>query len=512
MALEHLSNYGTSFQIKVISALLQPKASDFQISLIDRVIDYLDPDYFESEPNRVLVKIIKNYYEKYKKSPKVEDFVIEIKKSNLDDILRQAVVENYKQALEYLKKGDFEYVEAEFQDFCKTRSLINAIFKSVDYINGGQLDLVKPLIDDALKISTIENFGTKYTTSVEERLTNTDRDNLCATPWAALNEVIAGGLGAGDLGCVIAPSGAGKSWVLSALGMQALKLGKNVLHVTLELGEKYVHNRYDSILTGIKIDDLKYHEEELKDKIYSEIKGELITKYFPTKSLTVQQLRSFLNSLLSINFKPDLLVLDYADLLSPEIHGKRITSSYEDGGNIYEYLRGLGGEFGIPIWTASQANRGGEKNKILTNSDVADSYKKIFTSDCVLTLSRNIDDKAAKIARMFLSKNRYGPDGILFPAKMDVDHGIIDLFAEESVAGKAIIKESKRTEGHAEKRMLKDVNEEVKKEKLKLSKMDDEFMNDLNNTDIEIVPKVLDEYDDFIEKRKKSSDEFELDW
>lgn len=504
-ALDAIQRYGNSFQIKIIALLIQQKVDTSKVLLIDKVIDFLDENHFEHGPVRILIEIIKSHYIKYKKAPMPDEFAIELKKLGLDEVVMLSVRDTLMRAYESLKKGGLEYVEDEFLQFCQTRALISAVLKSVDHINDGTFDLIKPTIDNAMKISMVHDFGMDYASTVDDRINKNPRKNVIPTPWPAINELIDGGLGAGDLGCIIAPSGAGKSWVLSALGLQALRIGKNVLHISLELGDTYTGLRYDSILTGIKAEQLKYHQDILQMKMLTEVKGNMRVKYFPTKSVNVAQIKSFMSSLLAVNFKPDILILDYADILAPELTNRKQSSTYEDSGNIYEYLRGIGGEFDIPVWTASQTNRNGESTNIVTNSDIADSFKKIFTSDVVLTLARNIDDKANKTARMFLAKNRYGIDGILFPVRMNTDAGVIEVFTEASSTGKKLMIDMKRNSGNAMKKTAREEMKKIKEEDAEVQKLNEAFIESITFPDNVAVPSTENELDDFMPFKKNSS-------
>ena len=53
--------------------------------------------------------------------------------------------------------------------------------------------------------------------------------------------------------------------------------------------------------------------------------------------------------------RPDLIIVDYFDLLLS--HSNKTDSTYAEQGGVYIDLRGMSGELGIPIWTASQTNR-----------------------------------------------------------------------------------------------------------------------------------------------------------
>lgn len=147
------------------------------------------------------------------------------------------------------------------------------------------------------------------------------------------------------------------SWALSSVGLHALKMGKNVLHFSLELNENYTGMRYDSRLIGIPSQNLKYHIDEIKAKVMAEIKGKLRIKYYPTKSVGVSAIKTHINRLMSFGFEPDLIIVDYADILRSDNVQAIKGGSYFEAGGIYEDLRGMAGEFQVPVWTASQANR-----------------------------------------------------------------------------------------------------------------------------------------------------------
>ena len=176
-----------------------------------------------------------------------------------------------------------------------------------------------------------------------------------------------GGLGAGELGVVVAPAGIGKSWVLSAMGAYAISQGKNVVHYTLELNESYVGLRYDSIFSGVEGQNLMYHKEEVLEKI-EKVKGDLTIKYYPTRSCTVNTLSAHIKKATSFGAEVDMILVDYADIMRDV--GKS-TEMRHQLGNIYEDLRGLAGEMQIPIWTASQANRSA------LDEDVIDASKAV---------------------------------------------------------------------------------------------------------------------------------------
>jgi hypothetical protein len=134
-----------------------------------------------------------------------------------------------------------------------------------------------------------------------------------------------------------------------------------------------------------------------------------------------------------IGKKPDLVIVDYADLLRGVSSKKEMRHELE---SIYEDLRGVAGEYGIPIFTASQANRSALEQDVIEADKISESYSKIMIADFVLSLSRKVTDKIAGTGRWHIIKNRFGPDGITLPSKMNMSNGQIHIYEETSVQGK----------------------------------------------------------------------------
>jgi hypothetical protein len=124
-------------------------------------------------------------------------------------------------------------------------------------------------------------------------------------------------------------------------------LGKKVLHYTLELNESYVGLRYDAILTGIQSQDLKFHKNDVIKKV-EQLKGDLTIKEYPTSTVSIQTLYAHIKKHETLRFKPDIIIVDYGDLLATKVT-KGQDNSYHIGGNIFEELRGLAGTFRVPV-------------------------------------------------------------------------------------------------------------------------------------------------------------------
>jgi replicative DNA helicase len=419
---DRLSSYGYSFQIKVITALLTDKMFMQQIS------DILLPTYFESEANNWIVDNILDYNKEYKTSPTLEVMKVKIEAVE-HEVLKQQIIDHLKDAWKFTEATDLQFIKEQALDFCKNQEIKKAILSSVDLLKNGRYDDIKAKIDDALKAGGDKDIGHDYMTSIEERYTDAVRDTK-ETPWEVLNELTDGGLGKGELAVFVAPAGIGKSWGLINIGANAIKKGMTVLHYTLELNEAYVGLRYDSVITGIANQNLKHYQSQVKAEL-EKLDGELIIKHYPTKSVSVMGLRSHIEKCIMNDKKPDVVIVDYADLLRG--HGQEKRHELE---GIYEDLRGMAGEYEIPVWTASQANRSALEEDVIDASKIAESYGKVMVADFVISLSRKVADKLAGTGRWHVIKNRFGPDGITLPSKMNTSNGQIHIYADTSVQGK----------------------------------------------------------------------------
>ena len=423
---ETLTQFGTSFQSKIIASLLR------DVKFIQTINDILEPDMFDSDSNKWLVKVIRDYFYEYKKQPTLD--VLKYKLDEIDnDVLKVGVVDKLRDVWQNIEATDLEFVEEQTLDFCKNQTLKGAILNSVELLENKDYDGIKSIIDEAMKAGSTRDLGHDYLVSLEDRLTQSARITV-KTPWDIVNEIIDGGLGVGELGVVVAPAGIGKSWTLQCIGAGALRDGKTVVHYTLELNENYVGLRYDSIFSGVTTANIKYYKEDVKSKL-EKLPGKLLIKYFPTKSASVQTISAHLKQIELSGVKPDLVIVDYADILLPLGHFREKRHAL---GTIYEDLRSVAGELEIPIWTASQANRSALEEDVIGADKIAEDYSKVMTADFVMSMSRKVEDKIANTGRFHVIKNRFGIDGITYPSTINTNIGLVKIHESSSRSGKIV--------------------------------------------------------------------------
>lgn len=431
MEVDNLSKYGQSFQSKVIAALITD--NNFLASLSDIV----DNKFFESDANKWIVNEVIEYHDKYNTTPTLDVFKVQISKLE-DDVFKTTVIDQLRHVYTQIGQLDLDYIKSEFTSFCRNQNLKEVILKSVDLLKMGNYDEIKNLVDSAMNVGTQVDLGHDYVNDFDSRHENLIRETV-STKWDVINDLMDGGLGPGELGVVVAPSGVGKTWILTHLGAEAVKKGLNVVHYSMELSEYYVGKRYDTVFTNIPTNEIDNRRDEVRSVI-SGLRGRLLIKYLPPRSVTTKSLHTHIEKMIASGTKPDLIIVDYADLLLS--HSVKSDSTYQERGGVYIELRGLSGELGIPTWTASQSNRESIDSEVIEADKIADSYAKVMNADFIMSWSRRSKDKLNNTARAHIMKNRFGPDGMTFPCKMDTNTGIIDVYDGNSPDGIIATKES----------------------------------------------------------------------
>ena len=431
----NFSKYGKSFQEKLCMVILDDRP------FADQIEEVLDVGFLELNYLKLFLNKIFSYRKKYGVHPS-RDIMKTILRSELDDeneLTAKQVREFYVRS-QINPSTDVEYIKDTSLDFCKKQNLKSAMVKSIGLLQSSSFDEISQVINDSLKLGMDNEEGYDWKRDFEERFKPRFR-NPTTTGWELIDDICKGGLGQKELGVVIAPTGAGKSMALVHLGTQAIKEGKTVVHYTLELQDTVVASRYDSCLTKIPLQSLTAFKEKIYEEVL-EIEGKLIVKEYPTKTASTQTIRNHLEKLRMRSIEVDMIIIDYGDLLRPVRYQKENRNELE---SIYEELRGIATEYQVPVWTASQTNRSGLNAEVITMESISEAFNKCFVADFIFSISRTIDDKVANSGRLFVAKNRNGPDGLVFPLFMDTANVCIKVLepSEEDEVVEVSVKKQK---------------------------------------------------------------------
>ena len=429
------SRYGAKFQENLTRLILEDRG------FADQISEVLDIKFLDLRYLQVFVKKIFEYKNKYGTHPSIDSMSILIKDgmSDENELVSTQILEFFNLCRSGEEVEGKDHIKEVSLDFCKRQKLKEAMIKSIGLINNSNYGEISKLMEEALRLGSDNNFGYDYLVDFERRFQVKAR-NPVTTGWKTVDDICRGGLGNGELGVVVAPTGAGKSMALVHLGAQAVKAGKTVVHYTLELQDTVVAIRYDSCITGIKLNKIFSSKEQVYD-IVSQVPGKLIVKEYPTKTASTNTIKTHLETLRRRNIDVDMVIVDYGDLLRPVSALREKRNELE---SIYEELRAIAQVFECPVWTASQTNRSGLNAEVITMESISEAFNKCFVADFIFTISRTIEDKSNNEGRIFIAKNRNGADGLVYPIFMDTSNVKIDVLTQAPLTvGSVVMKTAK---------------------------------------------------------------------
>ncbi len=424
------THFGKGFQEKIVQALLLDRqwASQF--------CEVVKPEYFEFSYLQKTVDIYLTYQKKYKDFPSIPlmiDIVKDELKKGMDSTLRDQIVDCVKRISQNKEFGDLAYVKEKSLEFCRRMELKSALEKCVDLVAQNNYESVVDVIRKAITIGGESSPGMDLENDVEARYTVNNR-NTISTGIPELDErrILNGGLGKGELGIVVAPTGVGKSHALVHLGSEALLQGKNVLHYTFELRESATGIRYDSHLLNISSTDCPDNKDKISQfyKDNSGQLGRLKIKHYPTSTITCNQLRAHVEKCFSEGFRPDMIIVDYAGIMRSSERSDLLRLEMK---RVCEELRSFADELACPLWTAIQSNKEGAEAEVVDLSNMAESYAQAHVADFVIGIGRKSQNKSTGIGKMFVAKNRNGMDGIEFTIHIDTARSKIRVLTAEDV-------------------------------------------------------------------------------
>ena len=198
----NLKKYGGPFQSKCLGILVSDRV------FLERIVDILSPDYFETDAHKWIVKFVMEYFPKYREIPTAAVFAVEIQKMS-DNVLQAAIKEQVKAAYRQVSAADLTYVKEQFLEFCKTMKLKNAIWESNLLLKRGDFEGIWNVINEASKAGIERNLGHDYFADFDARMSEAARETV-KTGWDLVDGHLDGGLGKGELGFIVAPAGSGK--------------------------------------------------------------------------------------------------------------------------------------------------------------------------------------------------------------------------------------------------------------------------------------------------------------
>lgn len=419
-------SFDRGFQIGILALMTQ------RYDFLQLVSEVIEPSAFEDAILIWFFNTIKSHQKQYNECPSQQAVANELIKACASKQIKASEVNLYREILDQLSNQiqSQNYVMDEVVRFARRqagRKVYLETAKVMDKATEDDWDTILEKIGDARNIGVnYLDVGSWYFQTAKERAVR--RQQIYAGKMsytgitgiyprtgdvADLDYIIGGGLKEGQLGLFLGGTGQGKSLGLNHVGKRAVVQGQRVLHYTLELSTQQTEDRYDSSWGDIEHRELNSNSAKVIDIIEQKSQAgsgdKLLIKFFPTGSATVNTLRNHVRQLAAQNWFPDVILVDYLDLLKPLTN---YNDQYQDLGAITRDLRGLAGELLIPIWSATQVNRPGLNQEIVDVEHIGDSLQKAQIADIILAICRTREERQASTMRIFVAKNRNGPEKV----------------------------------------------------------------------------------------------------
>lgn len=385
----------------------------------EAVVPYLKEEYFHTNEAALVYRLFAQFFEKFHAVPAFAavkiglDSVRTIKESEakaandvLDEVQKEPELDDTQNT----------WLLEETEEFCQERAVYVGIQECIKVMDDPKATrhVIPDIMKTALGVSFDQHVGHDYFDCADERYEFYHRpEERIPFDLDVFNMVTKGGVPKKTLNVVLAGTNVGKSLFLVHLAAALLRMNKNVLYITLEMAEEWIAQRIDANMMDIPMDDVvTMPRGDFIRKIQSlrqTSTGRLIIKEYPTASAHAGNFRSLLQDLyLKQNFKPDVIIVDYIGIcMSSRLKNGSGESSYTLYKFIAEELRGLAGEFGVPVWTGAQFNRSGFDATNASMKDIGESFGIPMTADFLFALVTTEDlQKVGQMAVQFL-KNRY---------------------------------------------------------------------------------------------------------
>ena len=418
---------GNTFQIQLLNQIVVDK--DFSSS----IMDVIESSYFDNKYFKIILQMIKEYYIKYKSTPNFETLDQIVKSEITQEIVAKVVLDTLKQ----VKDAPFEgtvFVQEKALKFCKQQELQKAMDKAQKIITEGDFesyDKVEGLVRNALQVGEIDKGQTDIFANLDTVL---EEDYRHPIPMgiAGIDRLLKGGLAKGEIGVILAPTGVGKTTILTKIANTAFNLGYNVLQVFFEDNPKIIQRKHFTLWTGIEPDNLVKNRDEVMSKvteIQETMKNKLILKKLASDTMTMNQIKGQVRKMIADGIKLDLIMLDYIDCILPESTSK---DEWKAEGSVMRGFEAMCHELDLVGWTATQGNRSSISAEVVTTDQMGGSIKKAQVGHVIISIAKTLQQKEMNLATIAITKSRLGKDGVVFE-NCKFNNELLEIDTESSV-------------------------------------------------------------------------------
>jgi replicative DNA helicase len=349
------------------------------------------------------------------------------------DSARKIVLDTLTQIRDVSFDGH-QFVIEKALKFCKQQELQKVMTKAQKIIDKGDFesyDQLEEMVNKALQVGEIDEAEHDVFTNLDQVL---DEDYRHPIPMgiAGIDNLLKGGLAKGELGVILAPTGVGKTTVLTKICNHAFNLGYNVLQIFFEDNPKIIQRKHFTLWTGIAPDELSFHKDVVMEKV-RDIKenttNKLILKKYASDTLTMNQIKNQIRKMIAEGTKIDMISLDYIDCVVPD---KNLGDEWKSEGSVMRGFEAMCHELDVAGWTATQGNRSSISSDVVTTDQMGGSIKKAQVGHVIITVAKSLQQKEMKLATIAITKSRIGRDGVVFE-NCKFDNELMEIDTESSV-------------------------------------------------------------------------------
>lgn len=418
---------GNTFQLQLLNNIILYK--DFASS----IVDVLEPKYFDNQYFKLIMQMTKEYYHKYEHAPSFSTLE-QITKSEVSSPMAQKMVLDMINQVSETANDGYQYVQEKSLKFCKQQELQKVMTKAQKIIDKGDFesyDYLEEMVREALQVGEVDTGTADVFFNLDEVLDDDFRHPI-PIGIPGIDNLLKGGLAKGEIGVILAPTGVGKTTVLSKISNNAFNLGYNVLQIFFEDNPKIIQRKHFTMWTKIAPDNLSLHRDEVLDKV-RQIKenapNRLILKKLPSDTLTMNQIKNQIRKMMAEGTKIDLVVLDYIDCIVPD---KNLGDEWKSEGSVMRGFESMCHELNIAGWTATQGNRSSISSEVVTTDQMGGSIKKAQVGHVIISVAKSLQQKEMNLATIAITKSRIGKDGIVFE-NCKFDNEMLEIDTDSSV-------------------------------------------------------------------------------
>jgi replicative DNA helicase len=326
-----------------------------------------------------------------------------------------------------------DFVQEKALKFCKQQELQRVMKQAQKIIDGGEFenyDTLEEMVREALLVGSKDTTMMNVFSNLDQVL---DEDYRHPIPMGipGIDRLLKGGLAKGELGVILAPTGVGKSTILTKISNHAYNLGFNVLQIFFEDNPQIIQRKHFTLWTKIHPDELSDKKDEVIAKvkeIESTMPNQLILKKIPSDTVTMNQIKNEVRKLIADGTKIDMIVLDYIDCILPN---KDLGNEWKSEGSVMRAYEAMCHELNVVGWTATQGSRASISSEVVTTDQMGGSIKKAQVGHVIITVAKTLQQKEMKLATIAITKSRIGDDGVVFE-NCKFDNGMIEIDTEST--------------------------------------------------------------------------------